>query len=53
MRLDQEVFSFIEKCVCVLKSALLSESDESEPSGDPFVCLFKNCIGLFEKCTFE
>ena len=22
-------------------------------SGDAFVCLFKNCLRLFEKCTFE
>ena len=22
-------------------------------SGDAFVCLFKNCVRLFEKCTFE
>ena len=22
-------------------------------SGDAFVCLFKHCVRLFEKCTFE
>ena len=48
--LIRRYFRLFEKCVCV---CFKSESDESEPSDDALVCLFKNCIRLFEKCTFE